>query len=95
MGAPELIVLIIIIIFSLWGYNAGAVRRIGGIAGLFLGMFLSLIGIIIIMISPRLEIEQNYTATSAADELKKYKELFDSGAITEYEYNLQKAKLLK
>jgi hypothetical protein len=32
--------------------------------------------------------------TTTADELKKYKELLDTGAITETEYNSIKAKLL-
>lgn len=32
---------------------------------------------------------------SAADELKKYKELLDSGAITEEEYTIKKYQLLK
>jgi len=95
MGAPELIILIIIAAFSWWGYSAGSVRTVGGVAGLFLGLFLSLLGIIIIMLFPRLEQEQLYEPLSPADELKKYKDLLDSGAITEYEYNIQKARLLK
>tara|TARA_Y100001980_G_C14302102_1_gene129231 strand:+ start:71 stop:589 length:519 start_codon:yes stop_codon:yes gene_type:complete len=33
-------------------------------------------------------------APSVADEIKKYKELFDSGAITEAEYNAKKKELL-
>lgn len=37
-------------------------------------------------------VNNNY---SNADELKKYKELFDSGAITEEEYNKKKKELLK
>lgn len=35
------------------------------------------------------------TNRSAADELKKYKELLDSGAITEEEYAIKKNQLLK
>ncbi len=96
MGAAELIILIIVVLFSWWGYNAGSRRTIGGTAGLFLGMFLSLLGIIIISFWPRLESQQYFVSNqSPADELKKYKELFDSGVITEVEYNTQKAKLLK
>jgi len=41
---------------------------------------------------------QNYPSvgvSSAADELKKYKELLDQGVITEAEFNAKKAQLLK
>ena len=34
-------------------------------------------------------------AVSVADELKKFKELLDMGAISQEEYDAQKAKLLK
>nr|WP_280640852.1 SHOCT domain-containing protein [Lactococcus lactis] len=35
------------------------------------------------------------STTSIADELKKFKELLDSGAITQEEFEIQKSKLLK
>ncbi|MCH5429558.1 SHOCT domain-containing protein [Lactococcus lactis] len=37
----------------------------------------------------------NSSITSIADELKKFKELLDSGAISQEEFEIQKAKLLK
>ena len=37
----------------------------------------------------------NSSTTSIADELKKFKELLDSGAITQEEFEIQKSKLLK
>ncbi|ARE11915.1 prophage pi2 protein 02 [Lactococcus lactis subsp. lactis] len=37
----------------------------------------------------------NSSTTSIADELKKFKELLDSGAISQEEFEIQKAKLLK
>ena len=37
---------------------------------------------------------ENASAPSAADEIKKYKELLDMGAITQEEYDAKKAKLL-
>jgi hypothetical protein len=95
MGAPELILIVIWILFTVWGYNAGANRKIGSTGGLFLGLFLGIIGVIIILCSSRIEYQQPfYTNETAADQLKKYKELLDSGAITETEYNIQKGKLL-
>ena len=36
----------------------------------------------------------NYPPASTADELKKYKELFDSGAITQEEYENKKRQIL-
>lgn len=35
------------------------------------------------------------SSQSAADELRKYKELFDQGVLTEEEFNAKKAELLK
>lgn len=70
-------------------------RTIGGTAGFFLGFFLGLIGLIIVLCSSRkLDFIPFPPSRSAADELKKYKELLDSGAITEDEYNFQKSRLL-
>jgi len=63
---------------------------------LLLGLFLGFIGIIIIYCMPKIEEQQyhNFFAQSPADEIQKYKQLMDSGAITEEEYNIQKAKIL-
>ena len=36
----------------------------------------------------------NYTSTSPADEIAKYKELLDSGAITQEEFDAKKKQLL-
>lgn len=45
-------------------------------------------------VKQQLEKTKSSPAFSPADELKKYKELLDIGALTEEEYNHQKAKLL-
>jgi hypothetical protein len=97
MGAPELIIILLVIAFSAWGYRAGAKRTIGAVPGLLLGFLLSFIGIIIIYCFPLQQSEpfQPQAYSSPADELKKYKDLLDSGAINEYEYNIQKARILK
>lgn len=41
-----------------------------------------------------IEFRKTNSKTSSADELKKYKELFDSGAITKEEYEAKKKQLL-
>ncbi|MFD1385665.1 SHOCT domain-containing protein [Oceanobacillus oncorhynchi subsp. oncorhynchi] len=46
------------------------------------------------LICDKQEPENNQQNTSASDEIKKYKELLDSGAITDDEYNQKKKQLL-
>jgi hypothetical protein len=67
------------------------------VGGLLLAIILPFIGIIIIYCTRRVEPNpfNNFKGAAAADELLKYKQLLDSGAITEAEYNIQKAKILK
>jgi len=96
MGLLEpqhLILLIMLTAFTSWGYQAGKKRTIGAIGGLLLGFFLSFVGIIIVYCTKRIPVS-NFGSLSAADELKKYKELLDDGAITESEYNIQKERIL-
>jgi hypothetical protein len=100
LGAPELILIMCVfgffLIFPIWGYKEGSKRTVGSTGGLLLGLFLGIIGILIIYGSRSIE-ESSYPsfqAHSKADELQKYKQLLDSGAITEAEYESQKAKLL-
>jgi len=99
LGAPEIIVISLVFgiyaIFPVWGYIAGSERSIGGAGSLLLGLFFSLLGIIIVYCTRRIDYPLNpFSMRSTADELAKYKQLLDSGAITEAEYQLQKAKLL-
>jgi Short C-terminal domain len=91
-----ILLLIFIFPFTIWGYFAGRNRTVGGGGGLLLGLFLGFIGIIIVYCTSRTDRQVfiNYNNISAADELKKYKDLLDSGAITEAEYNLQKSRIL-
>lgn len=102
LGAPE-IILLLFVAGGFWllplfiGYSMGSKRTIGGLGGLLLGFFLSYLGIVILAFIPR-NPEMNFynfnTPSSSADELKKYKDLLDSGAISEQEYQAQKAKIL-
>ena len=91
-----LVIPLFFVIFPIWGYRAGSKRAIGPIGGLLLGLFFNIVGILVVYCSN--PVEQNqfpvFGSPSPADELQKYKQLLDSGAITEAEYNAQKAKIL-
>jgi len=88
--------LLVIFLFAIWGFIAGSKRSVGGVGGLLLGLCLNIIGIIIIYLTKKIDKNAhiNLKSLSAIDELKKYKELLDSGAITEQEYNVQKERIL-
>lgn len=100
LGAPEIILILIalglFVLFPVWGYRAGSKRTVGPVGGVLLGLFLGIIGIIIIYCTGRVYEPSlyNFPNQSTADELQKYKRLLDSGAITEAEYNVQKGRLL-
>ncbi|TWR30304.1 SHOCT domain-containing protein [Mucilaginibacter pallidiroseus] len=103
LGAPEIILIMaalaILFLPAYLGYVAGSKRTIGGPAGLLLGLFFSYIGLIIVYILPitqpvYYDFGHRQPQSSSADEIMKYKELYDSGAITEQEYNTQKARIL-
>lgn len=101
VGAPEIIIVAIIaigfyVLFPVWGYIEGKKRAVGPIVGLLLGAVLNIVGIIIIYCTPRVNQQSfpGFHSPSKADELQKYKQLLDSGAITEAEYQLQKSKIL-
>ena len=74
--------------------NVGAKRNIGATAGFFLGLFIGIFGLIIVLCSDKKQDLSYFQSPSVPDQLKKYKDLLDSGAITEAEYNVQKDRLL-
>lgn len=91
-----LIALFLLVIFPVWGYRAGSKRTIGSTGGLLLGLFLSWIGVIIVYCTKRIDNPPpfyDFKSQSAVADLKKYKDLLDSGQITEAEYNIQKDKI--
>ena len=89
-------ILIIGCIFGIAGAIIGSYRKIGALGGFLVTFFLNIIGIIILVcLSPKSAQLPFVTNESTPDQLKKYKDLLDSGAITEAEYNLQKATLLR
>jgi len=87
--------IIICCIFGIPGAIIGSYKKIGALGGFLLAFFLNIIGIIILVFSKSKNVVHPLIAReSIPDQLKKYKDLLDSGAITEAEYNLQKSRLL-
>jgi hypothetical protein len=62
----------------------------------WLGFFFTIIGILIAALKPDLNAQpaQPVKTVTEADELKMYKELLDSGAITQDEFDQKKKQLL-
>jgi len=88
---PSDIILIIVLhslALGIAGYFVGSKREIGPIAGGFLGL-LGIIGLIIVLVSPRKE------SIPFSVQVQRYKELLDSGTITEAEYNHLKGRLIE
>jgi hypothetical protein len=104
LGAPEIILIIVAftlmavfaVAIPIWGYKAGSNRTIGAVPGLFLALFLSFIGILVIYCTPKIQNKDPFAfpPRSSADELQKFKQLLDSGTITEAEFKNQKARIL-
>ncbi|WP_316817313.1 SHOCT domain-containing protein [Pedobacter nyackensis] len=96
LGGGEILLLLFIVLFLVgvpfWGYKLGSVRTIGGGFGLLLALLLNLLGLLVVYLFPKID---NLVVADAPEQLRKYKELLDSGAITEEEYQSQKARLLK
>lgn len=77
------------------GAIIGSYKKIGALNGFLLGFLLNIIGVIILIFLPGKDVYKAiYFSESIPDQLKKYKELLDSGVITEDEYNTQKSNLL-
>lgn len=97
MGAPETIIIFVIFshffILGYLGYRLGKTRNIGSTAGMLLGLFFSLLGLLIVLLSSKKNVPMQFFG-SPAEELKKYKDLYDNGIISEVEFNQQKAKIL-
>lgn len=97
--------IIIVAIGLLWSYLGRYVGLKKGInSGYIWGYCLGFIGLVIVCILPSENNNinnnifnnrnTNLVNVSVTDEIKKYKELLDAGAITEEEYNIKKKELL-
>ncbi|MCC8424644.1 SHOCT domain-containing protein [Mucilaginibacter sp. UR6-11] len=97
---------IICLFFAIICAIVGSKRKIGAVAGFFLGLFLALIGLIIVLSSKKLEdqamesamlqaMSQQPAATaSTADELQKLAALHAANQISDEEYERLKSKLI-
>lgn len=94
IGAPELgIILLLLIpavIFGCIAQNFGKKKGYGEGICFAAGFALGIIGLIIVLLLP----DKNADAQSKLDDLLKYKQLFDSGAITQEEFEAKKKELL-
>lgn len=99
------LIILTCVICAVAGYHFGNQRTIGGGAGLLLGLFLGIIGLVIVLVSPRsdteydMEIQRSYDnieeeKKTAADQLMKWHELKEKGAITNEEFEEKKKQLL-
>ena len=61
----------------------------------WLGFFTGVVGIIIAAIVPDKKPNPVVERMNEIDELKKYKDLFDSGVITKFEYEVKKREILR
>jgi|SRR6185437_7772123 len=94
-------VIIGMFIFSFLGGFLGRDRKIGFGYGLIATYFLGIIGVIIVLVSPRLKDEEykgnllgSTAKKEALDHLIKLNELKKEGILTEEEFAIQKKKIL-
>ena len=92
----------ILILCCIFGFITKHINESKGYTGGFAwGFFLAVIGIIVVACKPdnrSLSHKNDFTPVSGqsvADEIKKYKELYDQGILTSEEFQTKKEQLLK
>ena len=93
IGAPELGIILLLLIAVISAASPRTSERKKGMGeGICFaaGFALGIIGLIIVLLLP----DKNADAPSKLDDLLKYKQLFDSGAITQEEFEAKKKELL-
>lgn len=95
IGIPQLLVILLLVACAIWCGNRANAKGYSNVAGVLLGLFLNVIGIIIVLLLPDKKEEESFRASvQAPDQLIKYKQLLDAGAITQEEFDRKKDELL-
>ena len=97
IGFQELAILgipLVILIPLAFCFICRAISKGRGMDGGFWWGLLGIIGIIVVAVRPNDKQRTSNTGLTRAEELKKYKELLDSGAITQEEFEMKKTELL-
>lgn len=93
IGAPELAIIVAIALALAFGYFAqqfGVKKGYGQGICFAAGLFLGFVGLIVVLLLP----DKNEAKESNVDALLGYKQLLDSGAITQEEFDAKKKELL-
>lgn len=94
-GIKIILFIIIIGISIIFGRITESMNKEKGYdTGFAWGFWLWVIGIIVVACRPERNNGNNSMRITEADEIAKYKELLDSGAITEEEYEVKKKQIL-
>jgi hypothetical protein len=91
MAISDIILIVVLhsAAFGAAGYFIGAQREMGALPGAFLCLLLGIIGLIVVLVSPRKNPMRIF------DELQRYKTWFENGNITETEYENLKGRLFE
>ena len=94
MGLPEFSIifvgLLIALVFGYFAQKFGGKKGYGDAGCFAAGFFLGIIGLIVILLLP----DKNEGKKTTAEDLMSYKNLLDSGAITQEEFDAKKKELL-
>lgn len=94
IGGPEATILlpflILGVIFGILARNFGEKKGYSGGICFVAGFFLGVIGLIVVLILP----DKTVDNTHVSSQLLEYKQLLDSGAITQNEFDAKKRELL-
>lgn len=88
------VIIFISIITGLIGSHLGAKKQMGAMWGFFCGALCNVVGLSIIVASQNKDANHLNVQTSKADELEKWHNLFQTGVITQNEFEQKKQELL-